>query len=68
MPINPHSPFARQYVDLPTDVALKLEAAARAAGKSKKQFFAEAIQHYMEFLESPKVEASTPATTKRKAR
>lgn len=67
MPVNPNSPFARQYVDLPTDVALKLEAAARAAGKSKKQFFAEAIQHYTEFLESSKAEASQPVS-KRKAK
>lgn len=43
MAINPNAPFTRQYVDLPTDVALKLEVAARASGKTKKAFVSEAI-------------------------
>lgn len=43
MAINPNAPFTRQHVDLPTDVALKLESAARAAGKTKKAFVSEAI-------------------------
>lgn len=41
--VNPNSPWARHYVDLPTDVAIKMELAAKAAGKSKKQFIADAI-------------------------
>lgn len=43
MAINPNAPFTRQHVDLPTPVALKLEEAARAAGKTKKSFVSDAI-------------------------
>lgn len=43
MAINPNTPFVRQYVDLPTEVAIKLETAAKAAGKSKKAFVCDAI-------------------------
>jgi tellurite resistance protein len=43
MAINQNSPFTRIYADLPTQVALQLDAAAREAGKTKKQFIADAI-------------------------
>lgn len=58
MAINPNVPFTRQYVDLPTEVALKLEAAARAAGKTKKAFVSEAI--------IAAVERVAPSNSKRK--
>lgn len=53
MAINQNAPFARHYVDLPTPVAVKLEEAARAAGKSKKAFIADAITAAVERMAAP---------------
>lgn len=44
MPINPNQPFSRQYVDLPTPLALKMEKVAQEMGKSKKSFVCDAIE------------------------
>lgn len=60
MPINPQSPFTRIYADIETRVALQLETAARAAGKSKKAFIADAIV--------AACNASAPVTTGKKGK
>ena len=41
--IRATSPVRRVYVDLPTRVAIKLDALAAEAGKSKKDYLADLI-------------------------
>lgn len=41
--VNPNSAFVRVMFDLPTPIALELDAAVKASGKSKKQYLADLI-------------------------
>lgn len=54
--INPHSAFVRVMFDLPTPIALQLDEAVKASGKSKKQYLADLIS----------AAVSTPAKTPKK--
>lgn len=47
MPINPNSAFVRVFFDLPTPVALELDAAVKASGKSKRQYISEVIAQHV---------------------
>ena len=42
--INPNSAFVRVMFDLPTPIALKLDEAVKASGKSKKKYLADLIE------------------------
>lgn len=61
--INPESAFARQYFDLPTPVAIQLEAVVKASGKSKKQFLTDLVMSAVAASQS----VSTPAKGRKKS-
>jgi len=53
MPINPNSAFVRVFFDLPTPVAVELDAAVKASGKSKRQYISDVISQHVASTKTP---------------
>lgn len=47
VPINPNSAFVRVFFDLPTPVAIELDEAVKASGKSKRQYISDVISEHV---------------------